>query len=195
VRTIAACALALLFATCAVAESLVVEDALVKYTYSFDKRGPLHFCDLATTLAKPPMVVKLTAAFITDETKPKNDDVTVAYIVEAFVVAAPKGSKELEPHQIKVVSGRIVSDIFNSEVHASKIIDKNLGATYRVASLGSVALFTSVVTVTGIYKLAVDFENDSSLVFNVKPTPEMLDATTNWNKCGIAIMKHQSPAQ
>jgi hypothetical protein len=63
-----------------------MDDARIQYTYSFSTLGPRHFCDFATTMAKAPLVVKLTAAFVTDDTKPKDQDVTVAYIVEAFVV-------------------------------------------------------------------------------------------------------------
>jgi hypothetical protein len=192
VRIVAACALAF-FATSAVAENLVVDDARIQYTYSFDVRGPLHFCDLATTMAKAPMVIKLTAAFITDDTKPKDKDLTVAYIVEAFVVGAPKGSNNLESKQIKVVAGRIISDIFNSDLHAVRNVDKDLGASYTIPSEGSLALFSNVLTIRGAYTLAVDFENNSSLIVNVRPTPDIFSPSEKWNKCSIAIMQHRSP--
>lgn len=191
-RIIAACVLAF-FATSAVAENLVIDDARVQYTYSFDTRGPLHFCDLATTMAKAPMVIKLTAAFITDDTKPKDKDLTVAYIVEAFVVGAPKGSNKLESKQIKVVAGRIISDIFNSDLHAVRNVDKDLGASYTIPSEGSLALFTNVLTIRGAYTLAVDFENNSSLIVNVTPTPEIFGPSEKWNLCSIAIMEHRPP--
>lgn len=191
-RIIAACVLAF-FATSAVTENLVIDDARVQYTYSFDTRGPLHFCDLATTMAKAPMVIKLTAAFITDDTKPKDKDLTVAYIVEAFVVGAPKGSNKLESKQIKVVAGRIISDIFNSDLHAVRNVDKDLGASYTIPSEGSLALFTNVLTIRGAYTLAVDFENNSSLIVNVTPTPEIFGPSEKWNLCSIAIMEHRPP--
>ena len=53
-------------------------------------------------MAKAPMVIKLTAAFVTDEAKPKDRNLTVAYIVEAFVVGAGKNSQlesKLSGHQ------------------------------------------------------------------------------------------------
>jgi len=192
VRIIAACAIAF-FATSATAENLVINDARVQYTYWTDTRGPLHFCDLATTMIKAPMVVKLTAAFITDDTKPKDKDLTVAYIVEAFVVGAPKGSDKLESKEIKVVAGRIISDIFNSDLHAVRNVDKGLGASYTIPSEGSLALFENVLTIRGAYTLAVDFQNNASLIVNVKPTPEIFGPSEKWNKCSIAIMQHQPP--
>jgi hypothetical protein len=192
VRIVVTCALAF-FATSAVAENLVMDDARVQYTYSFETRGPLHFCDLATVMAKAPMVIKLTAAFITDDTKPKDkDDLTVSYIVEAFVVRAGNNS-QLESKPVKVVAGRIISNIFNSDLHATKNIDKDLGASYNIPSEGSLALFTNVLTLRGAYKLAVEFEDHTSLIVNVRPTPEIFDASEKWNKCSIAIMQHQPP--
>ncbi len=189
-RIIAACAFAF-FATEAMAESIVIDDARVQYAYSFETRGPLHFCDLATTLIKAPMVVKLTAAFVTDGTKPKDNDLTVAYIVEAFAVGTPKGSAKIEPHQVKVVAGRIISSIFNTGLNAVKNTDNGLGASYNITSEGSLALFTNVLTIQGDYTLGVDFEKNSSLIFNVKPTPEIFDASDKWNKCSIALMEHR----
>ena len=86
-RIMATCA-PVLIATSAVAENLVLNDPIVRYSYSFETRGPLHFCDFATVITKPPLpiFVKLTAAFITDDKKPKDHDTTVAYIVEASAV-------------------------------------------------------------------------------------------------------------
>lgn len=191
-RIITACAFAFI-ATGAVADNLVIDDARIQYVYSSDTRGPLHFCDFATTMMKAPMVIKLTAALITDDTKPKDKDLTVAYIVEAFVIGAPKGSTKLEPHQVKVVGGRIISDIFNSDLMASKNVDKDLGASYTIPSEGSLALFMNLLTIRGAYTLAVDFENNSSLVVNVKPTPEIFDPAQKWNLCSVAIMQHQQP--
>jgi len=80
-----------------------------------------------------------------------------------------------------------------SDLHASKNVDKDLGASYNINSEGALALFTSVVSVVGEYELAVEFENNSSLVVKVKPTPEILDASGKWNECSIAIMEHRSP--
>jgi hypothetical protein len=191
VRIVVTCALAF-FATSAVAENLVMDDARVQYTYSFETRGPLHFCDLATVMAKAPMVIKLTAAFITDDTKPKDKDLTVTYIVEAFVVRAGNNS-QLESKQVKVTAGRIISDIFNSDLHATKNFDRDLGASYNIPSEGSLALFTNLITIRGAYTLAFELENHSSLIVNVKPTQEIFDASEKWNKCSIALMQHQLP--
>src|SRR5947209_3967912 len=191
-RIIAACMVAL-FATSAVAENLVIDNARGQYTYSYHARGPLHFCDLATTIANAPIVIKLTAAFITDDTKPKDRDLSVMYLVEAFLVRAPKGSNKLESKQVKVVAGRIVSDIFNSDLHASKNVDKDMGASYAITSEGSLALFTNVLTIRGAYTLAIELENNSSLTVNVKPTPEISDPSEKWNKCSIAMMEHRPP--
>jgi hypothetical protein len=192
-RILAACAFAFL-ATGAVAETIMVDDARVQYSYTFETRGSQHFCDLATTMSKAPLVIKLTAAIITDDAKPKDQDVTIAYIVEAFVVGPGKNGK-LEPHQVKVVASRIISDIFNSDLHATRNVDKDLGASYNVPSWTSFSQFSNVLTLRGAYKLAVDFENADSLIVNVKPTPQLLGAAEKWNKCSIALLQHQKPLQ
>jgi hypothetical protein len=192
VRIITACALAFL-ATGATAESPVIDDARTYYSYTYETRGSRHFCDLVTVMAKAPMVIKLTAAFITDDAKPKDHDLTVAYIVEAFVVGAAKNSNKLESKEVKVVSGRIVSNMFNSDLHASKNVDSDFGASYDITSEDSLSRFTGLVSVSGVYKLAVELENNSRLIVNVKPTPELLDAGGEWNKCSIAIMEHRPP--
>jgi hypothetical protein len=44
-------------------------------------------------MAKAPMVIKLTAAYVTDDARPKDQDIRVAYIVEAFVIGPGKNSK------------------------------------------------------------------------------------------------------
>ena len=194
VRIIAACTLALL-GTGARAESPVINDASIYYSYTYNILRSRHYCDLATVIAKAPMLIKLTAAFITDDTKPKDNNLTVAYIVEAFVVSTAKTSSKPEPKPVKVVSGRIISSTFNSDLHASKNIDHDLGASYNVTSEGALALFTSVISVVGQYKLAVEFENNSSVVVNVKPTPESYGASEKWNKCNIAIMEHREPSE
>jgi hypothetical protein len=190
-RVLHACMLAL-FATYAAAEDLILDDARVQYDYTFETLGSRHFCDLATTLSKAPVVIKLTAAFITDDAKPKDKDLTVGYIVEAFVVGSDKGGK-LTPRQVKVVTGRIISDIFHSDLYATKNVDKDLGASYTIPSESSLALFMNVLTIRGIYQLAVDFENNWSLVINVKPTLRILDTSEKWNKCSLALMEHRSP--
>jgi hypothetical protein len=166
----------------------------VQYSYAFETLGSRHFCDFVTTMSKAPMVIKLTAAFITDDTKPRSQDLTVAYIVEAFVVGPGKDGK-LGPHQVKVVAGRITSDIFNSDLHATKSVDKDLGASYIIPSEGSLALFTNVLTLRGAYQLAVDLPNTSSLIVDVKPTSQILEVAEKWDKCGIALMRHQRPPQ
>jgi hypothetical protein len=180
--------------TCAGAETLLLDDMRVQYSYAFETLGSRHFCDFVTTMSKAPMVIKLTAAFITDDTKPRSQDLTVAYIVEAFVVGPGKDGK-LGPHQVKVVAGRITSDIFNSDLHATKSVDKDLGASYIIPSEGSLALFTNVLTLRGAYQLAVDLPNTSSLIVDVKPTSQILEVAEKWDKCGIALMRHQRPPQ
>jgi hypothetical protein len=194
VRVSAACALSFLSIGARAESPTIVSDARINYSFTQETRGSLHFCDLATVMAKAPMLIKLTAAFITDDTKPKDNDLTVAYIVEAFIVGAAKGSNKLEPHQVKVVSGRIISDIFHTDLHASKNSAKDLGATYNITSEGSLALFMNVISITGKYRVAVELERNTSLVFDVKPTPEIFDAGEKWNKCSIAIMEHRQPA-
>jgi hypothetical protein len=191
VRIVAACILALA-ATSAVAENLIVNDPIVRYGYNFQTCGAMHFCDFTTVLTKPPspLFIKLTAAFMTDDRKPKDSDLTVAYIVEASAV------RKLEPvdtKDVKVVAGRIVSDTFNSDLHATKLVDKTLGATYSIPSEGSLALFTNLLTMHGAYTLVVELENNASLTINVKPTAEMLEPSEKWMKCGVAVMEHRKP--
>ena len=131
-RIIAACAIAV-FATSAVAENLVMDDARIQYSYTYETLGSRHSCNFATVMGKAPMVIKLTAALITDDAKPKDQDITTMYVVEAFVVGAPKGSNKLEPKQIKVVGGRIISDIFNSDLSdiARPILPSNSGSKLK----------------------------------------------------------------
>jgi hypothetical protein len=190
-RSLVACAFAL-FATSAVAENLVLNEAEIKYKYTFETQGLLYFCDLSTWMLEAPMMIKLTAAFITDDAKPKDKNVTVAYIVEAFVVGPGKNG-QLENHELKVVAGRIISDIFHSDLQATKNNDKDLGASYTIPDMASVASFGNVVTFPHEYTLVVEFEKNASLIVNVKPTPEIFDAGEKWNKCSIALMEHRSP--
>ena len=91
-RIFVTCALAL-FASAAMAENIVLDNPSIKYTYSFQTLGSRHFCDFATVMAKAPMVIKLTGAFVTDDTKPKDNDLTVSYIVEAFFVRVGNNSQ------------------------------------------------------------------------------------------------------
>jgi hypothetical protein len=133
-------------------------------------------------MTKAPRVIKLTAAFIYDDKKLKGQDLTVAYIVEAFVRDV---KASLDTKQVKVVAGRIISDIFNSDLHATKNIDKDLGASYNVSYGGSRAsLLTNLMTTRSAYTLVVEFENNSSLTVNVKPTPESSGPSEKWMSCG-----------
>jgi hypothetical protein len=137
-----------------------------------------------------PIFVKLTAAFITDDKKPKDHDTTVAYIVEASAVRAFKPT--LDTQDVRVVAGRI-SDIFDSDLHATKNVDRDMGASYNIPSEGSLALFMNLLTMQGAYTLAVEFENNAGLTINVKPTQEMLDPSAKWLKCSVAITQHKKP--
>jgi hypothetical protein len=73
------------FGTSAIAEGPIWDDAITRYTYTFETLGSQHVCNLTTVMTKAPRVIKLTAAFIYDDKKQKGQDLTVAYIVEAFV--------------------------------------------------------------------------------------------------------------
>src|ERR1700756_4419709 len=108
-----------LFATSAIAENVVVDDPSIKYVYTYKTLGSRHFCDLATVIAKAPLAIKLTSAFVTDAPTPKTQDVPVVFIVDAFIVGIGKNS-QLEFKQVKVVTGRIISDVFRSDLHAMK---------------------------------------------------------------------------
>jgi hypothetical protein len=99
----------------------------------------------------------------------------------------------MESKQIKVAAGRVISDVFNSDLHASKNVDRDLGASYLIPSEGSLALFTNALTIRGKYSLAVELENHSKLIISVRPTPEIYDAADRWSKCSVAIMQHQQP--
>src|SRR5271166_2941029 len=165
---VAACVLAF-FGTSAIAESPIWDDAIIQYTYAFETLGSQHVCNFATVMTKAARVIKLTAAFIYDDKKLKGQELTVSYIVEAFVRDV---KASLDTKQVKVVAGRIISDIFNSDLHATKNIDNALGASYNVSYGGSRAsLLTNLMTTRSAYTLVVEFENNSSLTVNVKPTP------------------------
>jgi hypothetical protein len=195
-RSIICAALLALASTTAGAEELVIDDAHIQYNYTYQTLGSQHFCDFATTIAKAPLVIKLTAAFITDDTKPKDRDLTIAYIVEAFVVRPGKNSK-LEPQQIKVRAARIISKSFNTDVHASKAAENAsvLGASYTIQSEDSIGSFVSVLTALGSYTLTVEREDRPMIISKVEPTPEIFGASEKWNKCSIALMRHQKPPQ
>jgi hypothetical protein len=91
------------------------------------------------------------------------------------------------------MAGRIVSDIFDSDLHATKNVDKGFGASYIIPSEGALALFTNLLTMHGAYTLVVELENNTSLTINVKPTSEMLEPSLKWTKCAIAISRHRKP--
>jgi hypothetical protein len=145
------------------ANDLTIDDARVQYNYSQEVRGPLHFCDLSTTISKAPIIVKLTSPFVTDDGKPKESDLSVGYIVEAFVVS---GKIPGDVKQIRVLAGRINSDVFHTDLHATKGKDSTLGASYLIPSEGSLSLFLATMT-RGKFALVVDLENQSSLRLNV----------------------------
>jgi hypothetical protein len=191
VRIVVACTLAF-FASAAIAENIVLDDPSIQYAYSFNKVGSLHFCDFATIIGKAPMVIKVTAAFITDDTKPQDKNANVMYIVEAFVVRAGNNS-QFESKPVKVVAGRISSDSFKTDLHASKNINDGLGASYTIPSVDSLAQFLSVMTITGAYLLSVEFEDHSIVNVDVKPTEKIFETSQKWNKCSAAIMQHQPP--
>jgi hypothetical protein len=180
-----------LFATSAIAENVIMDDPSIKYVYTYETLGSRHFCDLATVIAKAPLAIKLTSAFVTDDAKPKTQDVTVVYIVDAFIVDVGKNS-QLEFKQVKVVAGRIISDVFRSDLHAMKNLDGDLGASYTIRSEGSVGLFTNLM-LRGAYALAVEFENSPTLTVDVRPTAEIFDPSDKWTRCSIAIMQHRPP--
>jgi hypothetical protein len=192
VRIIAACTLALL-ATSVGAENLVVDNPLIKYEYTFGTVKSLHFCDLSTFITKPPLRIKLTAALVTDDAQPKDKDFRVSYNVEAFAMRAAENAP-LETMPIKVDTARIISDVFDTDLHSTKNVDNSLGASYIITSEGSLALFTNLMT-RGAYTLYVEFQNNSSLTVDVKPTGEIVDASTKWTKCSVAIMQRQKPPE
>lgn len=188
-RIIGACILSLL-ATAAAAENLSVDRPNITYQYTTEKLGSLHFCDLATWIIKSPVAIKLTAAFVSDDKKPKNHDITVAYMVELFGVAVSKD----EPPKLmpaKVVAGRIISDVFNSDLHATKNVDRDTGASYAIPSEGSIALFMNIM-MRGEYSLYVEAASGDTLTVAVKPTPDLLNANEKWTKCSIALAEHRA---
>jgi hypothetical protein len=171
----------------ALADDLTIDDARVQYGFTQEVRGPLHFCDLVTSISKAPIVVKLTSAFITDDGKPKENDLSVAYIVEAFVVT---GKSPADVKQVRVLAGRINSDIFHTDLNATKGKVSTLGASYLIPSEGSLSLFLATMT-RGKFALVVELENQSTVTLNVRPSPEIFDPTEKWSKCSIAIMEHR----
>lgn len=186
-----ACAVAF-FATSAMAEETVIDDPVIQYSYGYETIGSKHYCDLATVMwvglkKVPLMEIKLTAAWIMDDTKPKDKNLTVMYMVEAFDFGAKK--------EVKVIGSRIMSDVFDSYLGASKLIDNQGDTAYRFTSEGSFALFTTLMTFPRAYALTVEFENNSSLIVNVKQTPEIFSQNVKWYECQLAVMKHRPPPQ
>lgn len=179
----------MLLPTSAVAENLVVDNPLIKYQYTFQTLKSQHYCDLATFIIKPPLGIKLTAAFVTDDAQPKDKDLRVSYIVE---VSAASGRENAPLTQVKVVAARIVSDSFNTDLHSTKLVDTGPVAIYSITSDYSLQLFTSLM-LTGAYKLYVELQNNASLTVDVEPTADILDAYGKWTKCSIAVMQHQKP--
>lgn len=184
----AACALAF-FATTAVAEKTVIDDPVIQYSYTYNTIGSQHFCDLATVMwimwKKVPMEIKLTAAFILDDTKPKDKNLSVMYVVEALDARAKKN--------VKVIGSRIISDVFDSNLNASKLIDNQGAAAYAITAEGSLALFENLMTAPRAYALAIEFENNANLTINVKPTPEFFGPSAKWLECSVAITKDRPP--
>jgi hypothetical protein len=45
------------------------------------------------------------------------------------------------------------------------------------------------------YTLVIEFENNSSLTVNVKPTPESSGPSEKWMNCLAAFLQHQRPPQ
>jgi hypothetical protein len=170
----------------AVADDLTIDDAHVQYNYSYDKHGPIQLCNLATVALKDPIVVKLTSSFYIDERKAKDADLSMAYAVEAFV-----GNNPADAKQIRVLAGRIISDVFDTDLHAEKAIGSIIGAAYFIRSEGSRAPFVSVIT-RGNFTLVVEFENRPTMTFHVRPTPEILEPSQKWSKCSVDIAEHRS---
>jgi hypothetical protein len=188
-RITAACALAF-FATSAVAD----DDSDIQYSYSFQTIKHLHFCDFHTTIIHVPMLIKLTAAIIGDDTKPTDHKIRVMYIVEAFV-AIPGKQTQFDLKEVKVLSGRIISNVFNTDLMASKNDDNrpSLGASYSITSEGSLALFYNLMAQNGAYTLAVELENQPMFGLDVKPTPKMNNPVTKWLECSIALSRNKLP--
>jgi hypothetical protein len=184
-RIVAACVLAL-FATCAVAGNFVWDEAQVQYSFTSNTFGSRHLCGFATSMLQPPMIIILTASSTVDDAKPEDKNITVTYAVGAYLTG-PGRSGKLESHSVKVVAGRIISDVFNSDLHATKNVDDGFTASYTIRSMDSFARFTKVLMLSGAYRLAVDLEKNSSLLINVNPTPEISDPVGKWNKCSIAL--------
>ena len=187
-RIAAACALAF-FATSAVAD-----DDDVQYSYTFQTIKRLHFCDFNTMIVHVPMMIKLTAAVIGDDTKPADHNVRVMYMVEAFV-AVPGKQTQFDLKEVKVLSGRIISNVFNTDLMASKNDDNrpSLGASYSITTEGSLALFYNLMAQNGTYTLSVELENQPILGLDVKPTPKMDDPVMKWLKCSIAVSRNKLP--
>jgi hypothetical protein len=76
------------------------------------------------------------------------------------------------------------------------LLMKDLGASYNVSYGGSRAsLLTNLMTTGSAYTLVVEFENNSSMTVNVKPTPEISGPSEKWMNCLAAFLQHQRPPQ
>jgi hypothetical protein len=176
----------------AAAEDTVIDDATIQYEYTFQTIKSAKLCDLATFLIKEPLIVKFTVAHI-DFTRPEGKEHWVTYIVEAFAaVPAPKKTPPFERKELRVANGRIISDIFHSDLHAHK--DLYGGPSYFIISEGELALFTALVG-KGVYTLDVELENHNHFIFNVTPTPELFKAYEKWALCAIALMEQRTPKE
>jgi hypothetical protein len=187
VRIIAAYMVLSSFVTGAMAENLVMDHPSIHYGYNYETLGSRHFCDFATLAAKASIMVKLTAIFSTDDEKVTDQDLSVSYYVEAFLIHADKNS-QLVPQQVKVVAARIISDVFNTDLHASKNVDTGLGASYSITSEEALHQFTNVITLRGEYVLYVEFPTHDNLTINVQPTADILGPSQKWTKCSVAIV-------
>jgi hypothetical protein len=177
----------------AAADDSVIDDATVQYKYTFRTIKSAHFCDLATFLIKAPLTVKLTVAHIGDFTRPEGEGHWVTYMVEAFAaVSAPKKTPPFETRELTVVNGRIISDIFHSDLSAHK--DVNGSPTYFITSEGNLALFTALVG-KGLYALDVELDNHNHFIFNVTPTSELFKNFEKWSLCVIALTERRTPKE
>lgn len=173
----------------AVAETAtkVLSDPAIQYAFSKNKLKNQQFCDFTISISEVPLLIKLTAAFIINDRKPK-EKVGVAYIVEGFVLQSYTGKPADDIQQVKVTSGRIVSDVFHTDFHAVKGKDSTLGASYLITTEGSLALFVSALT-RGNFDLVVDFEDRPSILVHLQSSHESFDPSQKWMQCSVDKMK------
>ena len=185
-RIIAACIFYFIAIT-AMAERLTVDKPDVEYKYNFNTQGKLHFCDLAAAISQEFMLFRLTAAFISDDLKPKGSDISLIYVVDAFVLLRTGAT------QIKINGGKIISDGFKSDLHASRGISKDLSVYYSIESDGSRALFNNLMTMRGAYTLIVGLENGINMTINVNLTADIVGESQKWLKCIAALRERRLP--